>query len=919
MAFYMGEIRKQRKEFMEAYKDGDYKKAIFLGRRLLDIYEENDDCRSMEYASDLSNLGVVFDQMRFYEKAAEYYEKAAALKKECGGECLSYADTLNNLAIVYNQTGRQEDALRLHSKALEIRDLKLGRDHMDYIHSLYHIGNTYELMENAEKAVELFEKALRRARQCVDFSGMDLADIHGALARGFDRQGNFKKAIYYYEICLDLIEKERGSENYYYMMHMLTLAGVCEKAGLTDLAVEYCERAIEIRRSLMSEEHLDFINSLNNLAAICCKDKQYEKALRLHREALELVERMLGRSHVFYADALNNLSVDYCGMKEYKKALALNQKALAQKRLLLGDNDPQTAASLMSMGTLYDNMGKYAEAMECYQQALEIRRKAFSEEDSCCADTLTAIGRLYEHQGAYEAAAAAIQEGIAIRRACGEERSGIYVWSLQLLAEVRQKQGEYAAAVALCREGVRIMEQRYGAKHPRYASALEKLGIAYEGADDLGGAAAALELAAKIRKETLDEDNPQYLETLELLARVLMKKKEYAKAIAYYQEKNDVNFEETPQEQLSAANNLLAIANCYRLAGNETKAEAYFAEAEGKLKRSGILPDETYETRRRAYLSARAEKPRRGSQPLGLSRQQAENAVRMFEKLFEERVREFGEDDKVAVRTALALGDLLHRIGRKEEAVQWFALAEKEGKGEAYVRACRWLGEYWLKKGELEQAFRQLANAKEYLTEYGEIKSEEYCAVLGLLGDYYFQKGEKERAAACYQPWNKLYKELHLPDNAAYEARAERTARILAELKRNKEAVECYSALALSIRGREGETANFVRLLMKTASLHASLGNKKDTETLLDRALLLGAQGGAATAAYGRLCDRAGRIYVTAGCFEKAEEALRLAYRIHGGGERCMTKEGISALLGILRTKGDKKAYLAVKNGEALD
>ena len=592
-----------------------------------------------------------------------------------------------------------------------------------------------------------------------------------------------------------------------------------------------------------------------------------------------------------------------------------------ENRHILGDSDPQTAASLMSMGTLYDNMGKYTEAMACYQQALEIRRKAFSDENSSCADTLTAIGRLYEHQGAYEAAAAAIQEGMAIRRACGEETSGIYVWSLQVLAEIRRKQGEHAAAVALCREGVKIIERRYGVKHPRYALALEKLGLEYEWAEDLGEAAAALELAAKIRKDTLDEDNPQYLETLELLARVYTKKKEYDKAIALYQEKNDVNFEETPEEQLGAANNLLAIANCYRLAANSMKAEAYFTEAEDKLRRSGIMPDETYEARRKAYLAARPEKPsvRRNEIQQGLSRRQAENAASMFTKLFDERVREFGAGDKVAVRTALALGDVLSRMGRKEEAVQWFALAEKEGEGDAYVRACRWLGEYWLKKGELEQAFRRLVNAKEYLAEYGEMKSEEYCTLLGLLGDYYFQKGEKERAVSFYQPWNTLYKELHLPDNAAYEVRAERTARILMELKRHKEAVECYSALALSIRGREGENGNFVRLLMKTASLHAALGNKKDTEMLLDRALLLGAQDGAATAAYGRLCDRAGRIYATAGCMNKAEETLRLAYRIQGEGERCMTKEGISALLGILRTKGDKKAYLAVKNGEKLE
>lgn len=42
MAFYIGEMKKVRNSFFEAYKDGDYKKAIVLGNKLLQIYAEND-------------------------------------------------------------------------------------------------------------------------------------------------------------------------------------------------------------------------------------------------------------------------------------------------------------------------------------------------------------------------------------------------------------------------------------------------------------------------------------------------------------------------------------------------------------------------------------------------------------------------------------------------------------------------------------------------------------------------------------------------------------------------------------------------------------------------------------------------------------------------------------------------------------
>ena len=760
MAFYIGEIRRMRKEFIEAYQNGDYKKALILGKGILNIYVDNDDMDCMEYAVDMSNLAMVYDQVQLYDRAIELYKKAAELKKDYSGESLSYADTLNNMAIVLNQVGKQKEALSLHSKVMEIRDGKLGREHADYIHSLYHMGNTYELLKEFDKAIEFHSKAMQKARQCKDFSTLDLADLHGSAARSYEGKGNYKKAIYYYEVCLDLIEKARGTENFYYMMHMLTLASACEKAGLLDLAVEYCEKAVEIRRKLFSENHLDFLNSLNSLAAICCKANQFDKAIEIHREVLELVEKMLSKEHVFYAEALNNLSVDYAGKKEYKKALALNVKALNLKKELLGETDPQVAACLMSLGNLYEKMEKDDEALRAYQDALEIRRDNEAVPLASCGDTYTAMGKLFEKQKRYTEAALHVQEALKLRKEGGDKGSGMYIWNMHLLAEIYRQQGDFERAIEQCKEAVHIMEDRFGAEHPRYAIALEKLGLIYEAAGELAQAEETLERVAEIRKEMLDEDNPMYLNTLEYLARVCVKQKKFDKAIRLYQEKNDVNFEETAEEQLAAANNLLAIAYCHKMADNDEKAEAYFAEAEAKQKRSGIPMDEKYEKRRRLYLA---------------------------EKI-EEIVKELPP--------------------------------KPEGKG-----------------NELD-----------------------------------YQK-----------------------------------------------AVEYYRALALSIRNKEGESQAFAKALLKTATFHAKLKHKKDTETLLDRVLYIGAQEGMFTVEFGRLCDRAGRIYAEAGSKEKAEFTLRQAYQIQATAGKCMTKEGHSLLLRLLQEKGDENAYLSVKNGEKLE
>lgn len=341
-----------------------------------------------------------------------------------------------------------------------------------------------------------------------------------------------------------------------------------------------------------------------------------------------------------------------------------------------------------------------------------------------------------------------------MRKSCGDEKSGMYLWCLHLLAEIERRQEDFDAAVGHCRQAAEIAKERFGAEHPRYATALEKLGLMEEAAGNLEEAEEVFTTTAEIRKEMLDEDNPLYLGTLEALARVFVKQEAYEKAIELYQEKNDLNFEETPQEQMAAANNLLAIANCYRLSGVEEKAAAYFAEAEAKQKRSGLPMDETYEKRRGLYL-----------------RQKMEHAM-----------------------------------------------PPKPKKG-------------------------------------GDIRKE----------------------------------------------------------------LEYYSALALSIRNKEGEGQSFAKVLLKTAALHAKLGNQRDTETLLDRVLSIGAKEGIFTTSFGRLCDRVGRIYAEAGSKNKAEATLRQAYQIQTMTEKCMTGQGQALLLRLLQEKGDEKAYFAVKNAGKLE
>ncbi|NCC14728.1 MAG: tetratricopeptide repeat protein [Clostridia bacterium] len=923
MDFCLAEIRELQKSFGESYKNGDFKKALFLGKQLLELYKKNGDLEYPGFAEDTHNVAFIFDELGFYDKAAEYYRQAASLKKARCGESAAYADTLNNLAIAYSNLGENEKALKTHLCVLAVRQKMLGREHMDYIHTLYNLGNVYEALTQYDKALENHGQALEQSRCCKAMQIMDVADIHISMARCFEKTGNYKKAIFYYEFALEIIEKKLGIRSLPYITNALSLAFVCEKAEFTGLAVEYCERVVEIRRKIFPERHLDYVNNLSYLAALCCKDGQFEKAFQLHKKALELVEHIFGQKHLLYADILDMLAMDFCFGKDFTKALEYSQKALELRETLMPEEAVLMTKSYMTLGEIAMEMGNCTLALSYYQRSLHILEEDNGENRSTLSTVWYKIARLFDHQGVYEAAAFLYELALKMRNSFSSANKEADLSLMNAHVQMRLKQGEHEKAVFLCLEMERMAKELYGKHHPAYAIALKQLGVAYQKSGELVAASNYLEEALAIQKEALDEDNPIYIKTLEAFAEVCFYRGDCLRAIQLYKERDDVNFEETAQEQGEAACTLLAIGNCYLKLGEKDKARVCLAEAEGKMLRNRLLPNERYRYLKELYAAGK-----NGSFPISRpvkrrmrdgERRCLEDTVSFLAQVYKNNdVKTSREKERRAI-SAFSLGEIYQMLGKKEEAIYWYSLAEKEAEPKYYVRACTGLGEAYLAYGEEEKAYRKFINAKEYIAEYGNMNSLEYCRLLGHIGDYFLKKGNKETALRFYHSWNQLYEALCLPECASYDSRIDKIGRILTAFERYKEAMELYYILSVSIRNREGETTKFARLLLRIATLHIQIGEAKEAEPLLDHVLILAGKSGITTEPFGKICDKVGRLYSMAGLEDKAMEALKLAYQENLQGKKCLTKEGLQLLCELLWKKGDSKAYFSAKNGREIE
>ena len=68
MAHYIGEIVKLRSDFFNAYNDGEYTEALRLGNQIIKLYKDNKDTKSLEYANDINNMAIVYDDVMAHSK-----------------------------------------------------------------------------------------------------------------------------------------------------------------------------------------------------------------------------------------------------------------------------------------------------------------------------------------------------------------------------------------------------------------------------------------------------------------------------------------------------------------------------------------------------------------------------------------------------------------------------------------------------------------------------------------------------------------------------------------------------------------------------------------------------------------------------------------------------------------------------------
>jgi predicted AlkP superfamily phosphohydrolase/phosphomutase/Tfp pilus assembly protein PilF len=332
----------------EDEKDKIKKKFMALG------YISSDDSSTVDPAqlTNVNNLGLVYYELKEYEKAEAEFLKALQLRSD-------YVDALHNLALVYMAQGKGELALQYAAKMLT-SSMSIGEQEYIFIIKL---GERFGYLAELEK---ILQHQIKENPDKIE-PLIALGKLYWYLKRNEQAEAAYKKAL--------LLKPDA-------QMPLLEMFDYLIKQNRVDEAKQLLAKAIEqdtTNAFLITKLGTIHLQQGNFLAA----QKEFEKAAKLEPEQFEPLF-YLGLTYAsqgklweavdsfekvlqFYPDnydALLNLGATFAKLRELDRALATFKKAYS-----LG---PKTPMLLNSLGMVYLQLGSEESAINIFEESLRL-------------------------------------------------------------------------------------------------------------------------------------------------------------------------------------------------------------------------------------------------------------------------------------------------------------------------------------------------------------------------------------------------------------------------------------------------------------------------------------------------------------------------------------------------------------------
>lgn len=877
--YYLNEISDLRKDFYRLYDESKLADAITTCDKIMDLYKGNNDTENLDYARDLYNLGVIYEELAAYDKALNYYQTAEKIYKHRNNtENEEYANLENNIGVCMGTLHRYDEAVNTHIPALALRERLLGRNNADCVESLINMGNTYADMKKNDNALDCLTKALSRADRNGNILPMEYSDILCSLARVNAEKGNYIKSIGFYSKATDIIEKETPNGSRYFVKILNAAGRVCTYAEKYEMAVVYYLKSLDIRRKLDETDNVDYIMSLNNLALAYGRAGNMEKSDETFDKALKEVSSVMSSDHVFYGDVLINKAFAYSLNRDTDMTIRILEQALSLKERTLGEDNAGLLTVLSRLARENAKKGEFKKAEDYCVRILDIANKSGEIQNIVSAHK--DFAHVYMAEKNYTAAEEQLLDALKLYDGQPAKGKGEnYFNVLSTLGYLMTLKGNLDMAEKYAGRVLAFREVSLGNRHPKYAYALYRLAEIQLLNGKFDTAIPNIERSMEICADTAGKEYSRYMEAADTL------KKSCGAAAQYYLRQGDND---------NALENYVKM----RSLGGEL-----LPETDVDFTGLYIIKDdiETAEKIIERYKNACPKGDKSGIYENWINlkdgdKNAADYLYANLKCIFE-------------IDICFDLGEYFYKNGDVERACAFYRNIMAYLKNEKYLRAAY----VTAKMEKSEEAEKLLKRAKIYGENQKTDKTAEYIDVCKALADIYYEKGEYENACECYE-------KVILDGNEEHMILSlKRMGNACAKLGKNQDAVEFFSDAALKIKAKYGETAEFASLLVKTGKIYMDEGNYDKATTMLKKAesvfeTVCGADSDKHILTLLKLAKCVNNTAGDKNAMEYYEKAYNIC--IESGKLTLMDKDSLAAMKGFYKSLGKIDRIIRIKMGK---
>ena len=606
---------------------------------------------------------------------------------------------------------RYTDAEKSFREALRLMELAPGTDELEIAQALHHVADALSWQGKPAEGENLERRALEIRTRLTGPESAETAesiDKLGVFARAQERYDEAERLVRQALALREKLFPPDHPSHHVVADSLHVLAGIhLGKERFRD-AEPLLRRTIAIREKAFPKGHPWIGSNYDSLAEVARQLDRYDEAEQLAKRSIEVRTERSGPDSESLAGSYERLAAIYISRNRFDEA----EKALETATAILDrqpvPNQRRKAQVLTRLAHVYSDRGRLQDALQLHRRALAVREQ---HDKAAMPASLTSIGIIERAQGQYEAAERSVRRGLELRRASKAEGLEIAV-SLGVLAGIYTDQERFKEAEPLAREAldIRLKNKKLGADTLTAAVGHVTYGAVLRGLERLADAEEHYKRALDIRIAIYGPEHRSVAALTTDLAGLMSAQGRLADAEQAYQKAEAVYRRRGGALDPAIATCLINRAVLYQKQGRVEEAEKLVREAldirtrnfgprdrralqatsmltdiliEGnKLAEAEPLLTGVLETRRGqsstetvelADTIQRLSHLRRLQGDLAEATRQLENAIRI-------RLALLGSGHSTVFNARSALGELLRKQSRFEEADKVLSLSMAEGR-----------------------------------------------------------------------------------------------------------------------------------------------------------------------------------------------------------------------------------------------